>query len=1009
MAVSDGETITVVKDMGLVTTVFDERTLSGLHGPPGHRPHPVLDPRQLGLDQRPAGLPAGRPGRLRARPQRQPDQHRRRWPSGPGCCPGIVASDSDVVAELLAPAFPAAARAPPSHGELRRGHRAGPARPRGGLLLRAPRRHPPLRGARPARLPAAVPRPARPGGAPRGLGAGLGVAGPRRHRRDLRPRARAGRDGDDRRRRRARPTPLFAPDEVADRLCIFEFVYFARPDTRLYGSEVHGARRRMGELLGRAGPGRGRPGDGRARLGVPAAEGYARRVRHPLRPGPGEEPLHRPDLHRPRPQARASAVRRKLNPLRENIAGKRLVVVDDSIVRGTTTRAIVGMLRDAGATEVHLRISSPAVPLALLLRHRHPDPRRAAGRQHERRRDRSSSSASTRSPTSRLDNLKAAIDARRGRVLRRLPDRRVPGAGPGHRSRRAAGTRPDERRPAGRACPGSERDARPPTAGPAATYAAAGVDIDAGETAVDRIARIVASTARPGVVSGIGGLRRALRARHRPLPAPGPRVQRPTGSGPSSLVAQAVDRYDTVGIDLVAMCVDDLVCVGAEPLFLLDYVAVGRLDPDRVAELVGGHRRRLPAGRLRAARRRDGRAPRGHGRGRPRPGRLRGRRGRAGRASSAPHRVRPGDVLVGLLSPGLRSNGYTLARHVLLERAGRSPGRGPAWPGADRTLGRRAPRALGASTPRRCWRALAAAGGGCTPPPTSPAAGIAGNLARVLPDGRRRGRRRGRWAVPRIFAEIARARRDRGRRDGAGLQPRGRDGARGRAGPRRGRRAERSLDRGGRRRRWSARSSTGDRGGPVAVTRSSLTPRPTAPRCGTTCSSTRCAGATSCSSRAKTSSWFIDSKQTVCRPEAMLLVADAVLSLVPEDATAIGGLTMGADPVAFVTAAVAADPGSAAEGVQRPQGGQGPRRRRPDRRRRSTRATGSSSPRTPSPGAPRCSRRPGAVRAAGAEPVLLVAVVDRGGTVAEMAAAEGLRFEAVFGAPDLGFPYELGG
>lgn len=82
----------------------------------------------------------------------------------------------------------------------------------------------------------------------------------------------------------------------------------------------------------------------------------------------------------------------------------------------------------------------------------------------------------------------------------------------------------------------------------------------------------------------------------------------------------------------------------------------------------------------------------------------------------------------------------------------------------------------------------------------------------------------------------------------------------------------------------------------------------------------------------KTSDWFIDSKQTMCRPESMLLVADAVLALIPDDATAIGGLTMGADPVAFVTAAVAA-PRPAAAGVQRPQGGQGPRGRGTHRRR----------------------------------------------------------------------------
>ena len=158
----------------------------------------------------------------------------------------------------------------------------------------------------------------------------------------------------------------------------------------------------------------------------------------------------------------------------------------------------------------------------------------------------------------------------------------------------------------------------------------------------------------------------------------------------------------------------------------------------------------------------------------------------------------------------------------------------------------------------------------------------------------------------------------------------------------------------------------------------------------------------------RTSDWFIDSKQTVCRPEAMLLVAEAVLALVPEDATAIGGLTMGADPVAYVTAAFGAVRGRPLKAFSvrkevKDHGGGG-------------RIAGALDPGdravitedTVSRGTSLLEAA-GVVRALGAEPVLLVAVVDRGGTVAEMAAAEGLRFEAVFGAPDLGFPYELGG
>jgi orotate phosphoribosyltransferase len=153
------------------------------------------------------------------------------------------------------------------------------------------------------------------------------------------------------------------------------------------------------------------------------------------------------------------------------------------------------------------------------------------------------------------------------------------------------------------------------------------------------------------------------------------------------------------------------------------------------------------------------------------------------------------------------------------------------------------------------------------------------------------------------------------------------------------------------------------------------------------------------------SSWFIDSKQTVCRPEAMLLVADAVLSVIPADATAIGGLTMGADPVAFVAAGVGVTRGVKLNAFSvrkeaKDHGGGGriagaldPGDRVVITEDTVTRGTS-------------LLEAAHAVREAGAEPVLLVAVVDRGGTVEAMAAAEGLPFRALLTAPDLGFDYE---
>jgi amidophosphoribosyltransferase len=147
--------------------------------------------------------------------------------------------------------------------------------------------------------------------------------------------------------------------QIDPKLCLFEFVYLARPDSRLYGQELHSARIRMGELLADQAPAVADMVMGVPDSGLPAAEGYARRSG--IRYGHGlvkNRYIGRTFIV-PDQAQRSQGVRRKLNPLRDSIAGRRLVVVDDSIVRGTTTRAMVRVLREAGAAEVHLRISSP--------------------------------------------------------------------------------------------------------------------------------------------------------------------------------------------------------------------------------------------------------------------------------------------------------------------------------------------------------------------------------------------------------------------------------------------------------------------------------------------------------------------------------------------------------------------------------------------------------------------------------------------------------------------------
>jgi amidophosphoribosyltransferase len=148
--------------------------------------------------------------------------------------------------------------------------------------------------------------------------------------------------------------------EPTPKLCIFEFVYIARPDTQLYGQSVHGARQRMGEELARQAP----CADADMVMpvpesGGPAAQGYARASGIPYGDGFVKNRYVGRTFIQPSQKQRGDSVRLKLNPLRENIKGKKLVVVDDSIVRGTTTRQTIALLREAGAVEVHFRVSSP--------------------------------------------------------------------------------------------------------------------------------------------------------------------------------------------------------------------------------------------------------------------------------------------------------------------------------------------------------------------------------------------------------------------------------------------------------------------------------------------------------------------------------------------------------------------------------------------------------------------------------------------------------------------------
>ncbi len=280
------------------------------------------------------------------------------------------------------------------------------------------------------------------------------------------------------------------------------------------------------------------------------------------------------------------------------------------------------------------------------------------------------------------------------------------------------------------------------------TYAQAGVDIDAGNELVERIKPAARRTARSGTMSGLGGFGALFDLKDAGFKDP-ILVAATDGVGTKLRIGIDTGYVDTLGIDLVAMCVNDLVCQGAEPLFFLDYLATGKLDVDQAARVVEGIA--------------DGCAASGcalvGGETAEMPGMyssgdfdLAGFAvGAMERGASLPANVAEGDILLGLMSDGCHSNGYSLVRRIV-DVAGLSWD--DAAPFGDGTLGQ----ALLAPTRLYVKPLLAAMKvGGVHGMAHITGGGLTENLPRVLPEGLGAEVDLGSWTLPPVFAWLAEA------------------------------------------------------------------------------------------------------------------------------------------------------------------------------------------------------------------------------------------------------------
>ena len=426
--------------------------------------------------------------------------------------------------------------------------------------------------------------------------------------------------------------------------CIFEYVYISRPDSIIDGISVNTARYEMGRRLFMESGTKADVIVPVPESGVAAAIGYSAESGVPYCHAIIKNRYVGRTFIQPTQEERELTVDIKLNFVPEAVAGKSVILVDDSIVRGTTSRRLISLMRRAGAKEVHLRVCSPPVM------------------------DTCRYGIDTSSKSELIATYKTREEIREfigADSLYHISEdgmldvaKNLYKVGHGEAENVFCTACFDSNYPDAKCCECNK----------GLSYKDSGVNIDAGNTAVEMMKPLVKRTMIKGNIGGIGGFGGLFNLDTKEYRDP-VLVTSTDGVGTKLNIAFSMDKHDTIGIDAVAMCVNDILVSGAKPIFFLDYIACGKLDPKRIVDIVKG----VSDGCV------DSQCSLIGGETAEMPGFYQDNHyDIAGFSVGVVEKdemidgskIAPGDVLIGIASSGVHSNGFSLVRKVLFDAAG---------------------------------------------------------------------------------------------------------------------------------------------------------------------------------------------------------------------------------------------------------------------------------------------------------------------------------------------------